>query len=328
MLISLSPIILNFLMTMPANEPQLEEGIGHMIQRLYIHWDITTKCNFSCPYCYARKDYRDDWQKTDGWDHQKIVIAAIKAARLPVFVGLLGGEPTLHPRFTQIADSVLDACKNKNSRLYITTNGSVKRLRSVCYDPKIRILMSMHPGQEHKDPGFRAFFSNLDYMLAHGFKVRINLMLDPQCIARSLDLYCVLKDYPVELHPHFIYKSQLNDAALEAYDFNALKIIRDAPPEYTYNNTPVNDYEIFSKGLNKFKGWQCWNNNYEITRDGRVQNICTKREAKLSEDPMFFRRIREITPMICPYNECVCDGLLKIRKANNVVQHPLLDIPV
>ena len=36
-----------------------QSGLDHMTQRLYIHWDITNKCEYKCSYCYARKEYKD-----------------------------------------------------------------------------------------------------------------------------------------------------------------------------------------------------------------------------------------------------------------------------
>ena len=327
MLISFSPVVRKTLMTPTNPGTHTECGIDHMVQRLYIHWDITTRCNFCCPYCYAKQDYQDEWQRTDTWSQQQLVISAIKAAKLPIFIGLLGGEPTLHPRFNTIVDSVLDACWHKQSRLYITTNGSIKKLQTIPFNSKVRILMSLHPGQEYLDPGFQKFFNNLECMISKGFKIRVNLMLDPTFMGRSLDIYNVLKRYSVEIHPHFIYKSQLENASLVGYNFDALKMLSDAAPEYLYDDMPMNDFEIFSRGLNRFKGWQCWNNNYEITWDGRVQNLCAKKEVDLASDPLFFHRITTISPMQCPYDECVCDGLLKTMKArSNVLQHSVSNI--
>ena len=66
--------------------------------------------------------------------------------------------------------------------------------------------------------------------------------------------------------------------------------------------------------LNRFKGWQCYNNNYEISWDGKVTNICKVKQIDLSFNPLFFKNIKNIEPMICPYKECNCDGLLKIYK--------------
>lgn len=300
--------------------PSTEVGIDHKVQRLYIHWDITSRCNYDCHYCYARKDYQDDWMKTDTWANQRLVVAAIRAAKLPVFLGLLGGEPTLHPKFMGLVSLCLMACHHPESRLYITTNGSnTQALKKVPKDPRVKILMSLHSSQEHKDPGFKRFLDTLKYC-SDNFVTRVNLMLDPCHLDRSLEMYSFIKslNYDIQLHPHFIYESQCDQGRLAEYNMKVLDVAKHARAEYLYNNVEMNDYDIFSRGLNKFKGWLCWNNNYEVTWDGRVQNICKRHEVELTKDPLFFRRITEIQPMICPYEQCVCDGLLKTLKVNDV----------
>lgn len=297
-----------------------ESGIDHKVQRLYIHWDITSRCNYDCVYCYAKKDYEDDWMKTDDWIKQVLVATAIKHSTLPVFLGLLGGEPTLHPRFQELARLCLSTCHHPDSRLYITTNGSnTNAIKHLPTDQRIKILMSLHSSQEHKDPNFAKFLTTLKYASSN-FVTRVNLMLDPNYLDRSLEMYHKIKSlgYDIQLHPHFIYESQCDQGRLTDYDMEILNVVKDADPEYLYNNEPLNDYEIFSRNLNRFKGWLCWNNNYEITWDGRVQHLCKKTEVLLTKDPMFFKRISKVEPMTCPYEHCVCDGLLKTLKVQDV----------
>ena len=48
--------------------------------------------------------------------------------------------------------------------------------------------------------------------------------------------------------------------------------------------------------------------------DGFVQNVCSRKSTKLSNDLNYFKKISNILPMICPYNICNCDGMLKIFK--------------
>ena len=89
----------------PKN-PEYMHGDNHLINRLYVHWDITTVCNFKCSYCYARRSYlpKNEWMKTIDFSKMQLVIKALEKSTLPVFLGLLGGEPTLHPRFFEILE--------------------------------------------------------------------------------------------------------------------------------------------------------------------------------------------------------------------------------
>ena len=42
--------------------------------------------------------------------------------------------------------------------------------------------------------------------------------------------------------------------------------------------------------------------------------MCKKEQINILKDPLYFRKIK-LDYMKCSYNQCVCDGLLKIYKA-------------
>ena len=56
--------------------------VKHKIQRLYVHWDVSTQCNFKCTYCYAMKDYGDEWGKIDDWKKEPQSFSATLGALL------------------------------------------------------------------------------------------------------------------------------------------------------------------------------------------------------------------------------------------------------
>lgn len=154
---------------------------GHKIQRLYIHWDVSTQCNFKCTYCYAMKEYGDDWGKIDSWFKQKLIIKNIGRAKLPVFLGLLGGEPTMHPHYYEMIDLCLDAVtKHPDGRLYITTNGSQDNniFLNHRYNKNIYFLFSYHSEYEVKyKKDFQILLENIKTVIDRGFKVKVNVML-------------------------------------------------------------------------------------------------------------------------------------------------------
>ena len=77
-----------------------EYDYDHLIDRLYIHWDLLTKCNFDCSYCHAKRQYQKlgQWNDIDIFERQLLIINALSISTLPVFLGLQGGEPFLHPK--------------------------------------------------------------------------------------------------------------------------------------------------------------------------------------------------------------------------------------
>ena len=302
-------------------------GEGHLVNRLYIHWDLLTECNFDCSYCYAKRDYTKlgKWQKRANMLESKLIIEAISRAQLPVFLGLLGGEPTIHPNFKEICDLIFKKIiiKHVDNRLYITSNMCSDIFKKIDFYNGTKFLCSLHPEHE-KDYGenYLKFLENVEYLSSRGFECKINLMLIPnkKYIEKIHKVYERLKNLDIQIHPHFMFKDSAGDSLLFNYDnyFKEFEYMRECSTEFIFttkdNVYKFSDFEIFEKKLNNFKGFKCFNNNFEITFDGFVQNVCSRKSTKLSNDLNYFKKISNILPMICPYDVCNCDGMLKIFK--------------
>jgi len=103
------------------------EGVDHLRDRLYVHWDITTMCNYDCSYCYAKEQYGERWQIPAIWKKQLEVIDELEKSTLPLFLGLLGGEPTLHQRYFQLLDLLHEKIlSHKDSRIYNNKRFKIK----------------------------------------------------------------------------------------------------------------------------------------------------------------------------------------------------------
>lgn len=298
-------------------------GINHLEQRLYIHWDITTMCEYKCSYCYAMKEYDKNWMRPGNWEKQKRVIEEISKSTLPVFLGLLGGEPTYHHKYWDllymIDEKILS--KHKDNRLYITTNGAKPteffEKHTINID-KIKFLWSFHP--EYIDENaFDNFVKNIKLITDKGYSSRVNIMLHPAKKYWEITKRIIneLKKIDVELHPHFIYSSPHETVKYSEDFYNDFKFILSmTKKEYIFFNNDkkeeYSDYEVFQNKINKFKGWNCLNNNYEINLNCDVNRFCVEQKHPIYDD--YFKNINEIKPVICPHNFCSCDGLLKIKK--------------
>ena len=204
-----------------------EHGVDHYIQRLYVHWDITTMCEYKCSYCYAREQYGQRWGSPAVWSKQKRVIDELSKSTLPVFLGLLGGEPTSHHRYFQLLDIINESIiTHEDSRLYITTNGS----KSFSFFDKHKesngrtyILWSLHPEYVGVEE-FENFYNNVVLMNSKGYKTKINLMLhpNPKYWSDTKKRYEILNELEYSiLHPHFIYGGFSQDVTYsqEFYDY-------------------------------------------------------------------------------------------------------------
>lgn len=299
--------------------------------RICIHWDLLLLCNYKCSYCYARnpKFYKDGWLRLPSWEHQETIISAISKCKLPMNIGLLGGEPTLYPRFYELLDKLYNSCGynekyNVPNYIYIVTNGSQTKdwFKSLKQYKDMSFLFSYHP--EFAD--ITKFIDNVKIARDKGFGVKVNILLHPskkykENVEKAY-LKCIEENFKV--HPHFLYQEDAynlwkydndfwswakewfgeSERELEFHELKEDKIIKHL----------FNDYEVYSSKINSFKGFNCMNSNYEINANGRVIMFCTDGVvSNLTTDPDFFSRV-DIKTMKCTHNYCNCDGLLKIKK--------------
>jgi MoaA/NifB/PqqE/SkfB family radical SAM enzyme len=274
------------------------------------------------------KEYGDDWGKIDRWDKQKLVIKAIDKATLPVFLGLLGGEPTMHPNYSDLIELCHKAVsKHPDGRLYVTTNGSTKSsfFEQHKFYKQMYFLFSFHPEYEAKyGTGFTTLLNNIKIMKKRGFKCKVNVMLHPE--QRFWDKTHTFVDElekidGLEIHPHFLYGDGDVHVTTDYSEefFNRFKRFESYPTYLTFEDKAgkkqmYNDYNVFQKDITGFKGWDCWNNNYEISYDGLVHRVCFGEKKNLLTDIYYFKKIGKICSVICPHEKCNCDGLLKIYK--------------
>lgn len=285
-------------------------GVNHLVQRLYIHWDLHTKCQLNCSYCYAKDWYskQSKWQQKTSESTLNYIIHCISLSKLPVFLGLLGGEPTITENFDKLIYNIQEKILSKNdlNRLYITTNCIL--YKQLPNDAKIRVLCSYHPEFHYTDK----FVANvLKYAKNH--KVRINLMLIPQYKDDILTVYRALQNF--DIHPHFVYQNHRESLIYDCFD--DFKELAKVHKEFEYNGELCSDFELFEQSKNCFYNWNCYNNNYEISIDGIVKNLCKNTGVSLLENPRFFERIGCVEPMVCSHKFCNCDGLLKCLKIKN-----------
>jgi MoaA/NifB/PqqE/SkfB family radical SAM enzyme len=298
----------------------------HKIQRLYIHWDVSTQCQLKCSYCYAIDQYGldSDWGKIDSWTRQQLVIRNIHNSTLPVFLGLLGGEPTIHPNYTNLIDLCHKAIStHPDGRLYVTTNGlqSNDFFRDHKFYPNMYFLWSIH-FEYISDKNIENIYSNIQTCIDKGFRNKVNVMLHPneKYWPKIHSIIDRLETMNVEIHPHFLYNGgDVHDVyPYPDHFFNEFSRFKDYDEYLIFESndsiSSFNDYTIFKNKQTCFKDWNCWNNNYEIDAFGNVCQFCFDEHDSLISNFNYFKNISKIKPRLCPHNSCNCDGLLKINK--------------
>ena len=293
----------------------------HHIQQdpdhINVHWDSLTICQLNCSYCYARNEYGKEWGKISSKKIIDGVIEALRRSSLPFNLGLLGGEPTLGPHYNYILDQLLTI---KNFQfVYVVTNGEKDFSTHKDYD-KLAFLFSYHPADcTDRD----RFVNNMKLMLSRGYKVKVNIMLhhDKNLWPKIKEMFEICKDIPgLKIHPHFLYGNSITKLFNYRPEFwKYFSFLEDYEKDLMYDNDVFNDYQVFRDKLTNFKGWSCYNNNYEIDVRGNVVKFCLEKsdDVNLLSNPDFFKNITKTQPMICPHSACNCDGLLKQLKIKN-----------
>ena len=292
-----------------SKQHHIEQDPDH----LNIHWDSLTICQLKCSYCYARNEYGKEWGKLSSKETIDAVIESLKRAKLSFNLGLLGGEPTLGPHYYYILDRVTELPHNK--KVYVVTNGEKDFTDHPDYSHKVAFLFSYHPNDcTDRD----RFINNMKLMLSRGYQVKVNVMLhhDKKLWPLIKDMFDICKTIDgLKVHPHFIYGKSISDLFHYRQNFwDFFRFLEDyQEKELIYDDDAFNDYEVYHQGLTDFKGWSCYNNNYEIDVRGNVVKFCLDKSehVNLINDPDFFARIEKTIPMICPHKACNCDGLLK-----------------
>ena len=84
---------------------------------------LNSYCNLKCNYCFA-DEYMEETVKTPGksMEYDFFVEELLPRIKNVSLINFMGGEPTLHPRFTDILSSTLDHLQ-PFSYLGIFTNG-------------------------------------------------------------------------------------------------------------------------------------------------------------------------------------------------------------
>lgn len=284
-----------------------------------IHWDTLTICQLNCSYCYARNEYGKEWGKISNKTIINGVIESLRRSSLPFNLGLLGGEPTLGPYYYYILDQLQTI--EKFHRVYVVTNAEKDLTDHPHYD-KLAFLFSYHPAD---CTDRERFINNMKLMVERGYQCKVNIMLhhDKKLWPMIKEMFEICKNIKgLKIHPHFIYGNSITKLFNYRQDFwEFFSFLEDYEKDLVYDNDVFNDYQVFKNGLTNFKGWNCYNNNYEIDVRGNVVKFCMPKvdHVNLVKDVDFFKNITKTIPMICPHKACNCDGLLKQLKVKDAI---------
>lgn len=290
---------------MPFRESSVvgSHGLGNTIR---IHWDIITLCNLNCSYCYAREN--EPWNKIQTLTQIDNILEMIRRDNINEYeVILLGGEPTMHPKYFYILDA-LDQLQNIVSVSTIT-NGQSKKLDTEWVEKhkiysKFFLNVTFHPADSDLQ-SIKSLLSMWDNK-----RVILNIvLLGPKFNTGILDAINFCKENTITARCNIPFRPDNTDQYLKKTDdykewLNSIANEFERYLYFVYNNGTeevLNDIDVYLRELNKFKGWKCKNNNWSVA----VNSTELKRMCNGTTSDEY---------MTCTLDACTCQGLLSVDK--------------
>lgn len=122
---------------------------------------ITNYCNLQCKYCFADDMIQEHKEFMNFETFQQIL--HFLSVETPTRVGIIGGEPTLHPQFDLFLDELEDFCSATDSRGLIFTNGiELEHYISKILDYKFELLVNCNSPQFLSKNNYEKMLSSLN----------------------------------------------------------------------------------------------------------------------------------------------------------------------
>ncbi|MGM0650350.1 MAG: radical SAM protein [Bacteroidota bacterium] len=156
-------------------------GVNQLKKYPYrINWEITRKCNFTCPYCS-----NDEQSKYIKEPHpaQERIINVFDKTGISWLILITGGEPFMYPGFVDLCEGL-----QKKHHLQITTNlsspGVYDFANRIDPDKVFVISASFHVIEREKQNMVKDFVDKCQYMQDKGFNVLANYLAYPPLLHR------------------------------------------------------------------------------------------------------------------------------------------------
>tara|TARA_B110000503_G_scaffold90944_1_gene137415 strand:+ start:551 stop:1447 length:897 start_codon:yes stop_codon:yes gene_type:complete len=283
------------------------ENLDCCILTLFVH----NVCNFNCSYC---NDYHRDgsYRWPVNWQPYLDLIKEIKKRNKYIYVEVLGGEPTVWPKFQEFVDTISD----EDVFVEYATNAS----RTLRYWKNFKTQRSFVFLSWHAEEADDDHFVEVAKIMQHKASVSIPLMIVPDNYERAKILYERLSDLNVEITPKFTRTSIDGTSYFEYTEeqrnwiqnnsYNKMKpfgIDWKIPQTLHYDGTPIKFMKVLAQNLHKFTGWTCTAGirRLMVEPDGNIKR-CTKGVGGSLGNIKTGKYTLPDEPIICDYRACPC----------------------
>ena len=306
----------------------------HDMKYVYVDWDITSRCNFSCYYC--NPEAHDGKYNFPSLDVAKNFVDKVNEQYTGIkefaVYNIFGGEPTIWgelPAFSEYIKSI-----NSKNILQLLTNGNRTLKwwkRNAPYIDKI--IVSVHVAQtdivELVDK-----FNQLADDIVIDFQLAMDQVIFDECVKyfqyaeKNLHPNISLKSKPLRKmlgESELMNYTQLQKETLSTLQNKNGKQIQDiAIPMIKKNNGTVVDPDVDITQLvlnkeNNWNGWACWIgiDTINVTREGNITigSQCNPDIIIGNINNLDFNF--PLKPIICKYNTCGCYADIHTRKVKD-----------
>ena len=234
---------------------------------------LTTYCNLHCPYCFADTMIQTESIKNISLDKFKDIcdwILKDKPQEQIGHIGLIGGEPTLHPQFKEILSITEEIFINRNCKGVLFTNG-VYLEKFLPYIPEgLHILININTPKAMNKEQWEKLISTLDEIYSLGwFKTKVTIGCN---ICMEIDDYDFLWEI-VDKYNIRIVRTSITAPTKEEYKKDKDKYYNTMLPKFL---NFVNSAKEHCVKLHRDCNWipKCYYNNIEDLK--KVNEVCEK----------------------------------------------------
>lgn len=157
---------------------------------------IDSFCNLKCPYCFANDviQKNKDFISLEQFDHILDFIYNSKENR----VGLIGGEPLLHPKFKEICEHIIKKTPNDFLAVVYTNGTLLDKYLEILSNVHFRMLINVNSPEDQGTENYQKLLANLDKVF-NSYYMDYKITLGVNLYKKDQDLqffYDIIDRYP------------------------------------------------------------------------------------------------------------------------------------
>jgi len=240
-------------------------------------------CNQNCSYCYARADMK--WNTLLSFDKIKEGLSLLKDFPRSI-ISLIGGEPTLYPRFSR----VLVVVRDLDHEGHIYTNGTTNFFDTADLELASNFTWTFSYHLQETDD--ELFFRNIEKFVSNG--ITVELTVPAQNMTKPLlKLITRLKVNTVITFIHDVTNGDNDKDIIEDW-------VYDIKLPHLKNMARYNDVQVH------FKDYECDYNEIDVVNNYMRSNDCNHNiDMEMNEENLNI--IKEYNKTICSRESCKLD---------------------